>query len=180
MLATMRLQMLGFMGNRPVCQFKLKAIGALVAIAIALVLSVGISFGISVAGAIAATTPTITVYRDPSCSCCEGWIDHLSAQGFHLETIETPDVEPLKHQYGVPTELQSCHTAILDGYVLEGHVPVEDIKRLLADHPAIVGLAVPGMPVGTPGMESDDQHDSFNVMAFDQQGTTTVFNEYSF
>jgi hypothetical protein len=168
------------MDSRPVRPFKLGTIGALVAIALVLVLSGGISFGISVAGAIAATTPTITVYRDPSCSCCEGWINHLSAQGFRLETIETPDVEPLKQQYGIPTELQSCHTATVDGYVLEGHVPVEDIKRMLADHPAIVGLAVPGMPVGTPGMESDDQHDSFNVMTFDQQGTTTVFNEYSF
>jgi hypothetical protein len=164
------------MGSGLVRQLKLGIMSALMAIALVLCIHAN--------GAIAATIPAsgqdLTVYRDPSCRCCGGWIDHLTEQGFHPETIETSDVDSLKQQYGVPADLQSCHTAIIDGYVLEGHVPVEDIKRLLAEHPAIAGLAVPGMPVGTPGMESGDQRDSFNVMAFDHQGHTTVFNEYSF
>jgi hypothetical protein len=147
---------------------------AIACAAIALVLSLTMGW------AIASEAQTLKVYRDPSCSCCEGWIDHLTAQGFQIESIETPDVNVIKQQYGVPNNLTSCHTAIVDGYVIEGHVPVADIKRLLAEKTPVAGLAVPGMPVGTPGMESDDQHDSFDVISFDSQGHTSTFNEYSF
>ncbi|MBE9182964.1 DUF411 domain-containing protein [Oculatella sp. LEGE 06141] len=128
----------------------------------------------------AAADAAITVYRDPSCSCCGGWIDHLASQGFQASNVPTSDMDNLKQQYGVPDEMTSCHTAIIDGYVIEGHVPVDDIKRLLAEQPDVVGIAVPGMPVGTPGMESGDSRDSFTVFSFDQQGHTDVFNQYSF
>ena len=122
----------------------------------------------------------ITVYRDPSCSCCAGWIDYLAAQGFHPKTVITEDMEALKHQQGVPSELVSCHTALINGYVIEGHVPADDIKRLLAEHPQLKGIAAPGMPIGTPGMESGDVHESFTVLSFDQQGDIKVFKQHSF
>lgn len=128
----------------------------------------------------AAKPPAIAVYRDPSCRCCGGWIDHLTAQGFQAQNIETADMESLKQQYGVPDELASCHTAIVNGYVLEGHVPAADIQRLITEQPDVVRIAVPGMPVGTPGMESGERRDSFTVFSFDQQGNQAVFNQYSF
>jgi hypothetical protein len=124
--------------------------------------------------------PEITIYRDPSCSCCGGWIEHLEAQGFQTNSVSTPDVDSLKQQYGVPDHLTSCHTAIADGYVIEGHVPAEEIKRLLAEQPTVTGITVPGMPVGTPGMESGDERESFTVFSFDKQGNSEVFNRYSF
>ena len=123
---------------------------------------------------------TINVYRDPSCSCCGGWIDHLAAKGFQPTSIATSDMETIKQQYGVPGDLASCHTAVIDKYVIEGHVPVEDIKRLLVEKPNVTGIAVPGMPIGTPGMENGDRKDSFTVFSFDQQGKTAAFNRYTF
>jgi hypothetical protein len=122
----------------------------------------------------------MTVYRDPSCRCCGGWMEHLSAQGFQTNNVPTDDMNALKQQQGVPTELSSCHTAVVDGYVIEGHVPAEDIKRLLVQQPPVAGIAVPGMPKGTPGMESGDVRESFTVFSFDQQGKTEAFNQYSF
>ncbi|HEY9643378.1 MAG TPA: DUF411 domain-containing protein [Coleofasciculaceae cyanobacterium] len=122
----------------------------------------------------------ITVYRDPNCSCCGGWIDHLTAQGFHPTTLITADMDALKQQQGVPADLASCHTAVIDGYVIEGHVPAADIKRLIAEQPDIAGIAVPGMPIGTPGMESGTQRDDFTVLSFDAQGNTAVYHPYSF
>lgn len=132
------------------------------------------------ASAIASELPEISVYRDPSCSCCEGWMEHLTVQGFQPENIPTSDVDSLKQDYGVPDDLTSCHTAVIDGYVIEGHVPAEDIKRLLIEQPDFVGLTVPGMPVGTPGMESGEEQEAFTVFSFDAQGNTEVFNQYSF
>lgn len=128
----------------------------------------------------ASALPEITVYRDPSCSCCEGWMEHLEAHGVQTNSVPTPDVDTLKQQYGVPDGLTSCHTAIVDGYIIEGHVPVEEIKRLLAEQPTVRGITVPGMPVGTPGMESGDERESFTVFSFDNQGNSEVFNHYSF
>ncbi|WNZ25626.1 DUF411 domain-containing protein [Leptolyngbya sp. NK1-12] len=130
--------------------------------------------------AVAESEPSAVVYRDPSCHCCGRWIEHLAAAGFQPQSIETDDLESLKQQYGVPDQLSSCHTAIIDGYVIEGHVPIADIQRLLAQRPNLVGITVPGMPIGTPGMESGDQRDSFTVFSFDQQGNQAVFNQYSF
>ena len=96
----------------------------------------------------------ITVYRDPSCTCCGGWMKHLTAQGFQPRNVLTSEIYTLKQQYGVPDNLVSCHTAVINGYIVEGHVPAAEIKRLLAEKPDVAGLTVPGMPIGTPGMES--------------------------
>lgn len=128
----------------------------------------------------AANLPEATVYRDPACTCCGGWIEHLKAKGFPVKNVPTADMFAFKHEHGVTDDLASCHTAIIDGYVVEGHVPSDDIKQLLAQKPDINGIAVPGMPVGTPGMEMGNKKDSFAVVAFDKQGQTKVFNQYSF
>lgn len=122
----------------------------------------------------------ITVYRDPGCRCCGGWMDHLSTEGLQPQNAPVPDVDTLKQSYGIPEKLTSCHTAVIDGYVIEGHVPVADIKRLLAEQPDVAGIAVPGMPIGTPGMESGEERESFTVFSFDDQGHTDVFSQHSF
>jgi hypothetical protein len=97
--------------------------------------------------------PKVTVTKDPNCGCCGAWIDHLRASGFIVDVIDSGDVNRLKARLGVPRDLASCHTAEVAGYVIEGHVPADAIKRLLLERPSAKGLAVPGMPVGSPGME---------------------------
>ncbi|MBD2773866.1 DUF411 domain-containing protein [Iningainema tapete] len=125
-----------------------------------------------------ATAPDATVYRSPECSCCGGWIKHLKAQGFQVRDFPTSDIEVVKQKYNVPDNLTSCHTAVVNGYVIEGHVPADDIKRLLQDSPNVAGLSVPQMPVGTPGMEMGNRKDPFTVFSF-KRGGLAVFNEYS-
>lgn len=96
----------------------------------------------------------IHVTKQPSCGCCNGWIEHLQKNGFTATVENADNVAPLKDRLGVPPELASCHTAVIDGYVIEGHVPADAIKRLLAERPAAIGLSAPGMPIGSPGMET--------------------------
>lgn len=134
----------------------------------------------AVTSAEAASGDLITVYRNPSCSCCGGWMDYLTTQGFQPRNVLTSDMNALKQQYGVPNDLASCHTAVINGYVIEGHIPADDIKRLLAEQPTVAGIAVPQMPIGTPGMESGDVREPFTVFSFDEQGNTEAFNQYSF
>ncbi|MEH1870175.1 DUF411 domain-containing protein [Nostoc sp.] len=124
------------------------------------------------------TALNATVYHSPDCNCCGGWIDHLKAQGFQITDFSTPDIETVKQKYNVPDNLSSCHTAIVNGYVIEGHVPADDIKRLLQEKPNVVGLSVPQMPVGTPGMEMGDRKDPFSVLSFDRKDSVAVFNKY--
>ncbi|MEH2285379.1 MAG: DUF411 domain-containing protein [Nostoc sp.] len=124
------------------------------------------------------TVLNATVYHSPDCNCCGGWIDHLKAQGFKITDFSTPDIEAVKQKYNVPDNLSSCHTAIVNGYVIEGHVPADDIKRLLQEKPNVVGLSVPQMPVGTPGMEIGNRKDPFSVFSFDRQDSVAVFNKY--
>lgn len=124
------------------------------------------------------TAPNAIVYRSPDCSCCHGWIDHLKSQGFQVADFSTNDIEVVKQKYHVPENLASCHTAMVNGYVIEGHVPAQDIKRLLQEQPSITGLSVPQMPVGTPGMEMGNQKDPFNVITFDPQGEVKIFHQY--
>ena len=107
----------------------------------------------------------ITVWKDPSCGCCGGWVEHLRGNGFVATVIDTADVQAIKAQRHVPAELASCHTAEIAGYTIEGHVPAEAILRLLAEKPAGRGLAVPGMPIGSPGMEGG-QPEVYDVMLF--------------
>jgi len=119
-----------------------------------------------------------TVYRDPSCGCCEAWMEHLQANGFQVSDVQQPNMNAVKQEYNVPVDLRSCHTAIINGSVIEGHVPAADIKRFLSEQSDAIGLAVPGMPVGSPGMEAGETQDPFTVFSFDQQGNTEVFNQY--
>ncbi len=120
--------------------------------------------------------PTISVLRDPGCGCCLNWVAHLQKAGFKVSIAESPEMEAVKDRRGVPKAARSCHTGVIDGYVIEGHVPAADIRQLLKDRPAIVGLAVPGVPLGSPGMESSDGRTRpFDVLAFDKAGKTTVF-----
>jgi hypothetical protein len=124
-------------------------------------------------------TTEMTVYRSPSCGCCGVWVDHAKKHGFKIEDIKTEEMEALKQKHNVPAELASCHTTIIDGYVMEGHIPADDIKRFLAQKPDdLIGLAVPAMPIGTPGMEARDIKQPFQVLAFNDKGEVEVFKEY--
>lgn len=120
--------------------------------------------------------PVVQVYKSPTCGCCALWVKHLEQAGFTTRVTETEDVAKIKAQRGVPARAQSCHTAVVDGYVIEGHVPAADVQRLLKERPAVVGLAVPGMPIGSPGMEVPGQRaQPYDVVAFDKQGQMKVF-----
>jgi hypothetical protein len=120
--------------------------------------------------------PTVDVYKSATCGCCSMWIEHLKASGFTVRATNREDLTELKAKHGVPPRVQSCHMAVVDGYVVEGHVPAADVQRLLKERPPIVGIAVPGMPIGSPGMEVPGQKaDPFDVLAFDKAGQTRVF-----
>lgn len=119
----------------------------------------------------------ITVYRSPSCGCCGGWISHMKKHGFEVTDIKTDDMEAIKQKNNLPPELASCHTAIINGYVMEGHIPADDIKKFLSQKPKMKGLAVAGMPIGSPGMESDKIKQPFDVVAFNNQ-QIKVFNSH--
>ena len=119
---------------------------------------------------------TVVVYKDPGCGCCEKWVDHLKAHGFAATVTDDANMDAVKAKYKVPTAGRSCHTAIVEGYVIEGHVPAADIRRLLKERPAVVGLAVPGMPVGSPGMEIEGvKADAYKSFAWDKDGNSRVF-----
>lgn len=121
---------------------------------------------------------TLVVYQDPNCGCCGKWVEHMRAHGFTVENMPEPDLSARKQALGVPPSLWSCHTAVIGDYVIEGHVPAGDIKRLLAERPEGKGLAVPGMPVGSPGMEYGGRRQAFDVLLFDTTGNTTVFKHH--
>lgn len=127
--------------------------------------------------AAAAAPAAMTVYRDPSCGCCEAWAAMARNAGYKVNLIDHPDMPAIKGQYGVPDELLSCHTTIVGGYTVEGHVPLEDVARLLKDKSKTIrGIAVAGMPRGSPGMEvPDGSKDAFQVMAFDAAGNTGIY-----
>ena len=121
-----------------------------------------------------AKKPTITVYKDPSCGCCKNWIEHLIKHGYRVDAKDTPNMAEIKRTLGVPNAMTSCHTAMVNGYLIEGHVPAADIDQLLSKKPRVAGLAVPGMPMGSPGMEGP-RSQPYKVLAFDKSGKTTVF-----
>ena len=123
--------------------------------------------------------PTVEVYKSPTCGCCAKWVTHLQQHGFTTRVTNVDDMTQVKSTNKVPGRLQSCHTATVDGYVLEGHVPASDVQRLLKERPAIRGLAVPGMPIGSPGMEVPNvKADAYKVMSFDGQGQVQVFSSH--
>lgn len=123
-----------------------------------------------------AGAPVVTVYKNPTCACCEGWADHLRQSGFQVEMKEGEDLTKVKQRLGITMDLSSCHTAEVGGYALEGHVPADVIRQLLADKPAIRGLAVPGMPEGVPGMpEAGPNRAPYQVLIIEQGGKPRVY-----
>jgi hypothetical protein len=125
-----------------------------------------------------AALPKVQVYKNPSCGCCAAWVDHLKAAGFSVSVTEVADTAVARSRLGLPERFGSCHTAVVGGYVVEGHVPAEDVKRLLARKPDAIGLAVPGMPVGSPGMEMGSRQDPYKVLLIDRSGRESVFARY--
>ncbi|MBI4266653.1 MAG: DUF411 domain-containing protein [Acidobacteria bacterium] len=124
-----------------------------------------------------AVLPVVDVYKDPTCGCCSKWVEHLEAAGFTVRTTDTGDLAEFKTKHNVPALVRSCHTALVDGYVMEGHVPAADVQRFLRERPAnVAGLGVPGMPIGSPGMEvAGTQAQRYDVIAFAKDGSTRVF-----
>lgn len=130
------------------------------------------------------TTPlpkpvSVEVFRSPTCGCCEKWITHMVKQGFSVKDTVSDDMDAVKQRLGIPKALQSCHTAVVQGYVVEGHVPAGDVKKLLKTKPKAAGLAAPGMPAASPGMEMEGVNPNFSVLLFDKEGNVDKFGEYA-
>ncbi len=121
----------------------------------------------------------VNVYKSPSCGCCGAWIDHLRASGLNIVVHEMEEVSPIAKKAGVPDDARSCHTAIVDGYFVEGHVPASDIRKLLRERPKARGIAVPGMPIGSPGMEQGGRKDAYATLIVDRGGATRVFARHN-
>jgi len=137
----------------------------------ALILATGTA-AFALTGSSAAQEQVITVHKDPNCGCCSGWVKHLQTAGFTAKTIDTADLDAVKTRLGVPADLAACHTAQIAGYVVEGHVPAIALKRFLAEKPSATGLAVPGMPIGSPGMEGGSP-EPYEVVLFEPTGRRT-------
>lgn len=121
----------------------------------------------------AAADTTVTVYKSAGCGCCEAWIEHLRAAGFAVEAMNAPNLNAVRSKLGVPRKLAGCHTATVNGYVIEGHVPAEQVRRLLHEQPDVVGISVPGMPVGSPGMEGPSGR-PYQVLSWRKDGSVEV------
>ena len=150
-------------------QSKLKSVRTLVASALLGLTTLG---GISTA---VAADDEVVMYKDPNCGCCGKWADHMREHGFKVKEVATAQMGQVKGEAGVPQALGSCHTAKVGGYVVEGHVPAADVRRMLTEKPAIAGISAPGMPMGSPGMEGPYPADRYDVVSFDAQGRTAVY-----
>ncbi|MDH5315453.1 MAG: DUF411 domain-containing protein [Gemmatimonadota bacterium] len=151
-------------------QFRLAAVlGGLAAIA------AGAATLFAEKAAPAAPAGVVTVYKSPTCGCCGEWIEHMKAAGFEVRAVDMDDITEVKQASGVPMKLRTCHTAIVDGYVVEGHVPADLVKKMLAEKPKVTGIAVPGMPVGSPGMEQGSMKEPYDVLLFEKSGKTSVY-----
>lgn len=138
------------------------------------------ALGSSLAFAQKSSAKEITVYKSPTCGCCGKWEDHLRKNGFKVTSKSTEDMSVIKKLHKVPADKSSCHTALIDGYVIEGHVPANTIKRLLKERPKDVqGLAVPNMPLGSPGMEAPGEHPNYEVIALKKDGKSAVYSTES-
>ncbi len=124
------------------------------------------------------TSTPVTVYKSPWCGCCGGWIDHMRAAGFTVEVNDLENLDPVKRAMGVPEQLESCHTASVGGYTTEGHVPASEVIRLLTEKPAARGLSVPGMVVGSPGMEQGNAYEPYAVVLFSDARRPIVYRQY--
>lgn len=124
----------------------------------------------------AAAAPEVVVYATPTCGCCEGWADHLRENGFAVRVVHQNDLSAIRAQHKVPGALASCHMGVVEGFAVEGHVPADVVRRLLAERPAVLGIAVPGMPAGSPGMEQPNGYvEPYEVYTFDESGPLGVF-----
>ena len=136
----------------------------------------GLGYAVSVAAQSAA--PTLTVYKSATCGCCSKWIAHMREQGFAVKSLDVDDINTVKTTYGVPADAASCHTALVGGYVVEGHVPADTVKRLLREKPKVAGIAAPGMPVGSPGMEvPSGEVEHYSIVSFQKDGKTAVYEK---
>lgn len=126
----------------------------------------------------AAFAADLSVTKTPWCGCCTGWIEHMREAGFDVTVYEEDDLTAIKARMGIEPKHQSCHTGEVEGYAIEGHVPAEDVARLLKERPEARGLTVPGMPVGSPGMEMGHRHDAYEVLLILKDGTTEVFAKH--
>ena len=125
-----------------------------------------------------ASPDEVVMYKDPNCGCCGKWAEHMRSAGFPVKEVASPRMDLVKQEAGVPEALGSCHTAKVAGYVVEGHVPAADVRRMLAEKPAIRGLSAPGMPLGSPGMEGPYPAERYDVVSFDAQGRSAVFSKH--
>ena len=153
---------------------------SIISTAIAIIAAAGVAYVVSAqqkAPATAGPLPKVTVYKTSSCGCCRLWVDHMKKNGFDVQAMDVSsgDVRAVSKAAGLKDEDTSCHTAKIGSYTVEGHVPADDIKRMLKEKPAIAGLAAPGMPMGSPGMEQGNTKEPYDVMAFKKDGTSTVF-----
>ncbi len=141
-------------------------------------LVIGLSFFYISNIVFAGSLPEVTVYKSPTCGCCTKWISHMEQNGFKVNAIDVKDVVPYKIKNNVIQKLASCHTAKVGGYVIEGHVPASDVLRLLKEKPTVKGLAAPGMPIGSPGMEMGNRKDAYDVVSFDEKGNSKVYSKH--
>lgn len=144
----------------------------------------GIASGLSAAtlGRPALAAPgRMTVFKSPTCGCCSAWVDHMTRAGFETQTrdVDQETLWQVKARAGIAADLSSCHTAFIDGYVIEGHVPAGDVLRLLSERPLALGLAVPGMPIGSPGMEMGDRRDAYSTLLVLRDGSTEIFQSHA-
>ncbi len=140
------------------------------------ILAIGL-FSIALSFPILAETPTVKVYKSPTCGCCNAWIEHLESNGFRIDAENRSDMQTVKASNGIPTKLSSCHTGFVGGYFIEGHVPAAEIQRLLREKPKLAGLSVPDMPMGSPGMEGPHP-EPYDVLAVDHAGKTTIWSSH--
>jgi hypothetical protein len=122
--------------------------------------------------------PQVVVYKSPTCGCCTKWVSYLRDNGFNVTQIDTQNIQTVKANQGIPPTLSSCHTAIVDGYIVEGHVPVNAIRRMLKEKPPIKGITVPEMPIGSPGMEQGTRKVPYDVLAIHPNGSTTIYESH--
>lgn len=125
-----------------------------------------------------ASAQKMVVYKTRTCGCCGKWVEHMKANGFDVEVNDVPSTADYRRKYGVPEELRSCHTAVVNGYAIEGHVPAADVQRLLKSNAKVKGISAPGMPIGSPGMEQGPRQDAYDVVQFTAAGTKSVFQSH--
>ena len=147
-------------------------------ISVMFVVLLNLSFDLKAGELVVAKPVEIDVYRSPSCGCCSKWIKHLKESKFVVKDYVTNDVQKIKDKHFVPDNMASCHTAIVNGYIVEGHVPASDIMKLIKGKASVLGISVPGMPVGTPGMEVGGRKDAYQVVSFDKEKNYQIVNSY--